>query len=216
MKTFSKMMMVAGAVVTVGLVGCASRDAMTKEYNRLAALPPVYCNHCPEDKALDSLGVAVSKSYNFAHKLMKEYVAATETQRAYLGYMNDIEYYVTEEKMEEEAAANRVMKEIQESDVQVANPEEKMWPQVVIGIQATNALKPAQKLQEIAPVALAVAQAIKDCNKLKDSFKGFDQATVAKGICAGKIIKQATDTAECLAFLSIQFKRAIQAQTYAK
>ncbi len=212
------MMMFASLVAMVVTAGCnsVSRDKMAKEYERLAALPPATMNRCPADRALDSLGVAVSQHYNFAHKLMKEFVGATENRRAYLGFMNDIEYYVQEEKMEEPAAMAKVVKDIQDADKQIADPKEKVWPKVVEGIKATNALQPEKKLLEMAPVAAATLKAVNDCKKLKDSFKGFDPATLEKGVCAAKIIKQGVDTSECLAFLTIQLQRTIKAKYYAK
>jgi len=197
--------------------GCsADRNAMAKEYERLAALPPVQMNRCPSDRALDSLGVAISKHYNFAHKLMKEFVGATENRREYLGFMNEIEYLVKEEKMEEPAAMAKVVKEIQENDAKIKDPKEKVWPRVVEGINATNALDPVKKLRELAPVAAATLKAVADCQELANSFKGFDPSTIEKGLCAAKIIKQGVDASECLAFLTIQFQRTIKAKYYAK
>ena len=217
MKCIQKLMMMASLVAMIATTGCSvSRDQMAKEYERLAALPPVPTNHCPYDRALDSLGVAVSRHYNFAHKLMKEFVGATANRRAYLGFLNDIEFYVKEEKMDEAAAMARVVKEILEADKKIADPEQKLWPKVVEGINSTNALRPEKKLVEIAPVAAATLRAINDCKKLKDSFNGFDQTTIEKGICAAKIIKQGVDTSECLTFLTIQLQRTIKAKYYTK
>lgn len=218
MSLMHKMAMVAGLLALVVTTGCNSvtRDKMAQEYDRLAALPPAAPNHCASDQALDSLGVAVSANYNFAHKLMKEFVGATENRRAYLGFLNDVAFYVEEEKMEEAAAMERVAKEIQEADAKIEDPKEKVWPRVVEGINATNALNPEQKLVEIAPVAAATLKAIADCQKLKDSFNGFDATTIEKGVCAGKIIVQAKEASECLGFLTVQLQRTIKAKTYAK
>lgn len=218
MSLMRKAAMFAGLAALVVLTGCGgnAREKMAKEYERLAALPPAAPNHCPYDRALDRLGVAVSENYNFAHKLMKEFVGATENRREYLGFLNDVAFYVEEEKMEEAAAMERVMKEIQEEDAKIADPKEKVWPRVVEGINATYALNPEQKLAEIAPVALATTKAVADCHKLKDSFKGFDAATIEKGVCAAKIIAQGTEASECLGFLTIQLQRTIKAKVYAK
>lgn len=217
MKFTQKMVAFAALIVMIISSGCSvSRDQMAKEYDRLAALPPVPVNHCPYDQALNSLGIAVSQHYNFAHKLMKEFVGATENRREYLGFMNEIEYLVKEEKMEEPAAMAKVVKEIQENDAKIKDPKEKVWPRVVEGIVATNALAPEKKLAEAAPVAAATTRAIADCRKLKDSFRGLDATTAAKAVCAAKIIKQGTDASECLAFLTIQFQRTIKAKYYVK
>ena len=218
MSLMRKAAMFAGLAALVVLTGCGgnAREKMAKEYERLAALPPAAPNHCPYDRALDRLGVAVSENYNFAHKLMKDFVGATENRRAYVGFLNDVAYYVEEEKMEETAAMERVVKEIQAADEKIADPKEKVWPRVVEGINATNALNPVQKLQELAPVAAATLRAIAECEQLKNSFNGFDATTIEKGICAGKIIVQGKEASECIAFLTIQLQRTIKAKYYAK
>lgn len=208
-------------VIAAGLAmfttGCASnRDAMQKEYDRLAAVTPEPPVRCSVDRAIDDLGVAVGVNYAFAHKLMKEYVDATTNHREYIGFLNDVKYYMEEEKLDEKAAFEKVVAGIMEQDAKAASPEEKVWPRVVAGMKAVDALSPENKLKELAPVVIATAKCISTAKELKNSFKGFDATTVEKGIACVKILEQGVYTTECLAFLTEQFKRVLVAKYYAK
>ena len=208
-------------VIAAGLAmfttGCASsRDAMQKEYDRLAAVTPEPPVRCSVDRAIDDLGVAVGVNYAFAHKLMKEYVDATTNHREYIGFLNDVKYYMEEEKLDEKAAYEKVVAGIMEQDAKAASPEEKVWPRVVAGIKAVDALSPENKLKELAPVVIATVKCISTAKELKNSFKGFDATTVEKGIACVKILEQGVYTTECLAFLTEQFKRVLVAKHYAK
>ena len=218
MKIFSTVLVsFAALLVMFNVTGCASaRDAVEKEYQRLASTPVGAAVRCPEDRAIDNLGVAVNVNYAFAHKLMREYVSATENHREYRGFLNDIKYYMDEEKLDEKAAAEKVRNAILAEDAKIADPKAKVWPRVVAGIKAANGLKLEQKLKEIAVVVAANAKNLKTVGELKNSFKGFDAATVGKALLCVEIASQAVFTAECLGFLTEQFRRTINAKIYEK
>ena len=201
----------AALLMAAGLVtGCASsRDAMAKEYERLAAIKPGPKIIFSGDKAINDLGVLSYTSHVFALDLMKNYVNATENHREYLAFMSDMDYYVKEEKMSEKDAYEKIKAEVSAKDPA-------LWKQVEAGIEATNALGPVEMLKKIAPVAASAANVTKSAAQLKNSFKGFDQTTLLKAKACADIINECTITAECLAFLTIQFERVIQAQTYRK
>ena len=201
----------AALLMAAGLVtGCASsRDAMAKEYERLAAIKPGPKIIFSGDKAINDLGVLSYNSHVFALDLMKNYVNATENHREYLAFMSDMDYYVKEEKMSEKDAYEKIKAEVSAKDPA-------LWKQVEAGIEATNALGPVEMLKKIAPVAASAANVTKSAAQLKNSFKGFDQTTLLKAKACADIINECTITTECLAFLTIQFERVIQAQTYRK
>jgi len=189
---------------------------MAREYERFAAMPPAPINRCASDCALDRLAIAVSVNYNFTHKLMREFVAATENYRAYIGFLNDVNRYVKEKQMDEVEAMAFVAREIQANDLTIEDPEKKVWPRVVDGINAANAMNPQLKLRELAPVAVAVTRAVEDCQRLQHSFRQVDATMIEKGICAAIIIKQGYDTIRCLSFITTQLRRTMLAKFYAK
>ena len=219
MKFMFSLTVVATALLLACVVtGCASsRDAFTQEYNRLASMTPEPPVRCPQDKAIDDLGVGVGVNYAIAHKWMKEFVDATTNSREFIAFMNDVNYYMEEEKLDHKAAVEKVYKEILAADEKIADPKEKVWPRVAAGINAVNSLMNVKAKQaEIKAVIAATKKTIAGAQKLKDSFKGFDADTIAKGLACVQITKQATATFECLVFLSVQFENTRAATFYAK
>lgn len=218
MKFISTVMMgVVAMVVMFSVTGCATaRDAMQKEYQRLASTPPAPVVRFPEDRAIDNLGLAVNVNYVFAHKTMKEYVDATENNREYIAFLNDIEYFMETENLDEKAATEKVVKGIMEQDAKITDPEAKVWPRVVKGIYAVDALKPEKKIKELGVVLLANAQALSTITELRNSFTGFDAPTLLKIAACVEIGIQVTFTAECLMFLTEQYRRTLVAKYYAK
>ena len=107
------------------------------------------------------------------------------------------------------------MDEIQQADAAKADAD-KVWPRVVEGIVAAEALKPEAVLKELALTMAKNADLIATASQLKDSFSGFDATTLAKLGAAKNVIEQAGETAECLGFLTEQFRRVLVAKNYAK
>ena len=200
------------------VTGCggAARDAMQKEYARLAAVTPEPPVRCPSDRALDDLGVAVAVNFAFTHKLMKEYVDATTNHREYIGFLNDVKFYMDEEKLDEKAAMEKVRTAIIAEDAKAEKEEDKVWPRVVAGIKAVDALGPENKIKEIIPVAAANLKLAKSASGLKKTFTSLDAAVIQKAVCCGNILKQTTYTGECLVFLEEQFRRVLVAKYYSK
>lgn len=216
-KVFSITAMFAAFLLAVSTTGCATaRDAVTKEYDRLANTVPAPPVRCEYDRAIDNLGVAVGVNYAFAHKNMKEFVDFTTNHREYLGFLNDIKFYMEEEKLDEKAAMEKVVKGIQAEDAKVTDPKEKVWPRIVAAIKASESLKIENKLGEIAVVVAANVKNAKTVADLKNSFKGFDAPTIAKGIACVEIAGQALFTSECLGFIAEQYRRTLKAKYYAK
>lgn len=201
---------VTALLLVVFVTGCtSSRDALAKEYERLAAIKPGPKIIFSGDKAINDLGALSYTSHVFALDLMKNYVNATENHREYLAFMSDLDYYVKEEKMSEKDAYEKIKAEVSAKDPA-------LWKQVEAGIAATDALGPAQMIKKIAPVAVTAAQTAQSASQLKNSFKGFDQTTILKTKACADIINETAITSECLAFLTLQFERVIKLQTYKK
>lgn len=210
-----KLLFISGLAL-VGLVGCMSaRDKITEEYNRIVSLPPAVPVVCGCDRAIDDLGAAVCDIRNFAQGKLALYVKATENHRDYVGFMNDVALLVKEEGMSTEDAVQKQKADILKEDA--ARPEaEKVWPRVVEGVVAMEALKPEMVLKEIAVMVAKNANLIASASNLSNSFKGFDATTLTKLRAVKDISAQATEAAECLAFLTEQFRKVQVAKLYTK
>ena len=213
----NKLMMVASAAVVGAMVfGCATaREKVAEEYNRITSLPPAERIVCGCDKSIDDLGGAVCDVRNFAQGKMVAYVKATENHREYVGFLNDVEVLVKEEGLSNEEAIKRMNAEILKEDAMRADAD-KVWPRIVEGIVAVEALKPEGMLKELAEATLKNADLIVTASGLKDSFSGFDDTTLTKACAVTGIAKQAGEAAESLALLTEQFRKVQVAKLYMK
>ncbi len=206
------------AVTVVGVVvaGCAStRDAVQKEYARVIALPPAERVLSP-NKTVDDVCRASFDLYNSSHKLLREYVAATENHREFTGFMNNVQCLMQDEGLGEKEAMAKVCALVQEEDK--ARPDaEKVWPRIAEGWAAANALDPAKKLAEIARLAIRNQEIGKSAKKLPDSFANEDYLGKAKrGAEVAKSTEQLAQAAEMLAFLGEQYRRVQMLKFYQK
>lgn len=213
-----KLMMVAGvAALVVMIAGCATvtREDIAKEYERVAALPPAERIHSP-NKAVDDFGRLSFDLYNYCHPLLKNYVAATTNHRQYTGFMNDVQFVMKSEGLSEEDAMAKVCALVQEEDQ--ARPEaEKVWPKIVEGWAAANALDPAKQLAEIARLLLRNHEIVVSAQALPNSFKNEDFIGQAqRAVEVGLITAQLAQTTEMLGFLGEQFRRVQKLKTYQK
>ena len=209
------LMGVSAAVISMVITGCmTAREKIQEEYARLTALPPAERVHAP-DRSIDDLGRLSHDSFNEMHGVMKAYVAASENHREYVGFMNDVQCCVQEEKLSNEDACKKVADAVIAEDAN-RPADEKVWPKVVEGINAVNALDPAKKLEELGVLTIRNAGFIKTAAELRNSFNGFDAATLQKVEAVGKIGVQLKDTSECLAFLVEQFRRVQVLKYYKK
>ena len=204
------------AVVGAFVAGCASmREVVEKEYARVVALPPAERVFSP-NKAVDDVARLSFDVYNYSHSLLKEYVAATENHREFTGFMNDIKVVMEEENLSEEDAMAKVCALVQEEDK--ARPDaEKVWPRIVEGWAAANALDPVKKLAEIARLVIRNADIVASAANLPNAIANEPpMGKIQRGAESAKIIAQATQTTEILAFLAEQFRRVQMLKIYQK
>ena len=213
----NKLMLVASvAMVGAMVTGCMStKEKVAEEYNRITSLPPAERVVCGCDKAIDDLGGAVCDARNFAQGKLAAYVKATENHREYVGFLNDVEVLVKEEGLSNEDAVKKLNAEILAADATRAEAD-KVWPRIVEGIVAVEALKPESMLKELAVATLKNADLIVTASKLQSSFSGFDATTLTKAQAAVSIAEQAAETAECLTLLTEQFRKVQVAKLYMK
>lgn len=212
-----KLMMVAGAVALAGMIaGCATtREVVQKEYERVTTLPPAEQVVSP-NKQVNDVGRAASDLYNACHAKLKNYVAATENHREFTGFMNDVQIVIKDEGLSEEDAMAKVCALVQEEDK--ARPDaEKVWPRILEGWAAANALDPAKQLAEVATLVIRNQEIVNSANDLPNSFANEDFMSKAqRGAEAAKIGEQAAQTTEMLVFLGEQFRRVQMLKTYQK
>ena len=206
------------AVAVFGAVvgGCAStREAVQKEYERLTSLPAAEQVVSP-NKQVNDVGRASSDLYNVCHAKLKNYVAATENHREFTGFMNDVQIVIKDEGLSEEDAMAKVCALVQEEDK--ARPDaEKVWPRILEGWAAANALDPAKQLAEVATLVIRNQEIVNSANDLPNSFANEDFMSKAqRGDEAAKIGEQAAQTTEMLVFLGEQFRRVQMLKTYQK
>jgi hypothetical protein len=213
----NKLVMGFGLAVFVGFVtGCAStREVVQKEYERLTSLPAAEQVVSP-NKQVNDVGRASSDLYNVCHAKLKNYVAATENHREFTGFMNDVQTVIKDEGVSEEDAMAKVRALVQEEDK--ARPDaEKVWPRIMQGWAAANALDPAKQLTEVANLVVRNQEIVNSANDLPKSFENEDYMSKAKRSAeAAKIGEQAADTTEMLLFLGEQFRRVQKLKTYKK
>jgi len=213
----NKLMIGLALTALVGLVaGCAStRDAVQKEYERLTSLPAAEQVVSP-NKQVNDVGRASSDLYNVCHAKLKNYVAATENHREFTGFMNDVQTVIKDEGVSEEDAMAKVRALVQEEDK--ARPDaEKVWPRIMQGWAAADALEPAKQLTEIASLVVRNQKIVDSANDLPKSFANEDYMSKAqRGAEAAKIGSQATQTTEMLLFLGEQFRRVQMLKNYRK
>ena len=216
MNEMKKLMVGSGMVALAGLfmIGCAStRDAVQKEYERLTSLPAAEQVVSP-NKQVNDVGRASSDLYNVCHAKLKNYVAATENHREYTGFMNDVQTVIKDEGLSEEDAMAKVCALVQEED-KTRSDAEKVWPRIMQGWAAANALEPAKQLTEIASLVVRNQEIVNSANDLPKSFEKEDYMSKAKrGAEAAKIGSQAAQTTEMLLFLGEQFRRVQKLKTY--
>ena len=206
----------AAAVVGSFIAGCAStREAVEKEYARVIALPPAERITSP-NKAVDDVARLSHDVYNSSHERLKNYAAKTENHREFTGFMNDVKAVMEEEKLSEQDAMAKVCALVQEEDK--ARPDaEKVWPKIMTGWAAANALGPEQQLAEIGRLLIRNKDIVASAAKLPDAFKTGDVMSKAKRAAeVAKITEQTSQTAEMLAFLGEQFRRVQMLKNYKK
>lgn len=210
-----KLTMIAGAMLAgVIFTGCAtSRDSWQKEYARLASLPPGQMVVSP-DPNVAGIAQASCDVFTEVQSVMKAYVDKTESNREYTGFMNDVAYYVKEEKLSDEEACKKVYDAVIAADENRSG--EKVWPKIEKGIAAANELDPKKQLAQLALLTARNLKVVENVQNLKDSFQG-DFVTIAqRSRESAAILVQTKDSAECLVFLGDQFRRVLVLKNYAR
>lgn len=196
--------------------GCAtSRDAYQREYARLSALPLATPVISPNRNVANCARLSCDL-FNEVHSLMKAYVAKTETCREYTGFMNDVQYYVDEQKMSNQEACRKVADEVIAADANRPN-DQKLWPKIQRGIVSVNELDPKKQLATIALLVVRNTKIAQSVSNLPKSFQHEDfMGQANRGVECAVISKQLAESLECLTFLGDQYSRVLELEAYAR
>lgn len=203
--------------------GCATtspekqREAYQNEYKRLAALPPAQMVASPNPDVAN-LAKMSCDLFNEFQPMMKAYVDKVETSREYTGFLNDVRYYVEQEKMSEADACKKVAADVQAADAKLA-ADQKVWPKILRGYAAVGELDVKSQLVKIAAL-VARNQKIVESVKNLSSGKSFEKedfmGKAQRGRECNAILSQATDTLNCLKYLGDQYTRSLELEAYAR
>lgn len=199
-----------GAVLAIGLVaGCQTKNACAKdEFEKFKKDRPAAEVVVSGDKAVDAVAVTTAKLYQQTNKLLDEYVAATDNHQEFFEFSAIVQAKMDNDKSLTMEAAREAAK----ADMIAADAN--VWPKIKAGYDATEALKPTNKLTEIAPLLMETAKTTQQAVGLKDSFKGFDGTTLAKVSSISKIVKQLDFNKDALIFLQKQYTAVNNAKKY--
>lgn len=222
-KQVKKATMIAGALLaSVIFTGCATgrdsgqpdRDFWRKEYARLAALPPGRMV-VSSDPHIAGIARTSCDVFTEVQSIMKAYVDKTESSREYTGFMNDVAYYVKEEKLSNADACKKVHDAVVAADAN-RPADQQVWPKIAKGIAAANELEPAKQLARLALLTVRNQTVARDVKKLKHSFKGDFMTVACRTLEIVAICDQTMDSVECLVFLGEQFRRVLVLENYAR
>jgi len=191
------------------------RAAYQKEFERLSNLPPAVAVASP-NKAITKCAKLSCDLFNEVQPLMKAYVAKVESNREYTGFMNDVQYYVKEEKLSNQEACKKVKDDVVAADANRPD-DQKVWPKIKRGIAAANELDPKKQLAQIAILVARNADIQKEVSDLPKSFSNEDFAgKMKRGDECSAISKQLAESAECLVYLGDQYSRVVELESYAR
>lgn len=218
----NKMLMMTGAImVAFAMAGCVSsspadrRAAYQEEFNRFKALPVAEQVASP-NKEISACAKLSCDLFNEFHPMMKAYVAKVDSSREYVGFMNDIRYYVEEEGLANDAACKKVSDDVKVADMARADGD-KLWPKICQGIAAARELDPKKQLIQIANLTVRNKNIVERVKKLPDSFKDESfQAKLQRSKECSAISEQLADVGECLLFLGDQYSRVVELEGFAK
>lgn len=211
------------AIVSIGTIvaGCLTkspeerRAAYQEEFERLASLPPAQRVVSP-NKEVSGCAMLSCGLFNEVQPLMKAYVAKVESCREYTGFMNDIRYYVEEEKLSNADACKKVVDAVLAADASRPD-DQKVWPKIKKGIDAVNELDPKKQLIQIAALTVKNQEAGKKVETLPRSYEKEDiPGKIARGRECSAISKQLADVTECLVFLGDQYARVVELDNFSR
>ena len=202
------------------------REAQENEYKRLAALQPAQVVFTPSR----DIAICAQQScdlFNVAQPKMRAYVALTENSYEYRGYINDVQYYIDEEKMSRDEAQKKVRDAVIAGDLNRPE-EEKIWPKVLKGAEAARQFGTESESKQflalrashleiearLAKITQALFRFRKDLKKAeknkqisKESRMEQESAIMQRLAECAAVQRQLSDAGKCISFMEEQCNR---------
>lgn len=209
--TFVISMIVSGCTSTSG-----TRSEADAQYNKFMNERPAVAIVKTGDESLDATAIASAKIYGGVIKYLDEYIAATNNNRPYLGFVYEVKARMDADiNLTEEKAVAAVLEEAKKLDEgkPIDNQE---YPRIIEGHKAVQALKPVNKLTELAQLALDTDKILESTNGLSKSFKGFDANTMEKLKSAKYVAEQAKFSKQAIEFLHYRYQQEKSFESFMK
>lgn len=213
----------AAFVAAMVLTGCATKGThgevaeKFREFQEAVAQRPAAYVFTGE-RSVDEVGKLSAEVYDATIKYLNEYIKATENNRYYIGFMNDVQEVAKEKKITTAQAMAEVLADYKKADSEATNPEDKIYNKVIEGYRAVQALKPANKLKELAPIAIRAGKVALQAKNVQNvivktystinfrDVNGMKRKVLVTGSIA-KVLEQAYFDTRALEFLIDQYKR---------
>lgn len=229
----NKFMVDFGVVALIGMMvgvacvcGCLSpeeqREAIRREYDRLASLPPAKPIKSPMPEIANCSRQSCDL-FNVAQPKMRAYIAKVETSREYTGFINDIRYYVEEKKMSPVEAQRKVRSAVIAADANRPDGE-KVWPKILKGAKAARQFGSASERKQFAEldaryceICAALGKISKQLRKMQKDLKHEKNKSVRmekNAVIASRYAEclevqcQLSDAGRCISFMKDQYDRA--------
>ncbi len=203
------------------------REAKEKEYKRLASLPPAQVVVQTPSREIAVCAQQSCDLFNVAQPKMRAYIDLTENSYEYRGYVNDVQYYIEEEKMSSADAQKKVMDAVIAGDANRPDGE-KVWPKIVKGAEAARQFGSEAEGKQFLGLNIRYleinARIVKICKGLYDRQKELKKLVKHKQIskeqmqqensvilqrlaeCAA-VQQQLSDAGKCISFMVEQHNR---------
>ena len=206
------------------------REAQEKEYKRLAALPPAQVVVQSPSKEISICAKQSCDLFNVAQPKMRAYIALTENSYEYRGYINDVQYYIEEEKMSSADAQKKVRDAVIAGDAKRPDGE-KVWPKIVKGAEAARqfgsesefkqflALRASHLeiearlvkiIQNLFKLRKELKKAAKEKRISKDERLAKENAILQRLEECTAVQQQLSDAGKCISFMVEQHNRIME------
>lgn len=208
------------AALAMFVAGCATTGSdhseVDKQYKKFQTERPAAVVVNKGDKDLGIVAIASAKVYDSTVKYLDEYISATNDNKQYQYFINDFQAKMERDKnLSAATAIEMTLAEAKKNDEGKALADQ-TYPKIISGHQAVIALKPTDKLEELAPLATDAATVAASAKELVNSFRGFDPSTLEKFSSAEGISAQADFSVKALDFLNDRYQQEAEFEKHLK
>jgi len=116
------------------------RKAQEKNYLQFAQHQPIVHQRFAQENYLNMLDILACDKFNFAHRYLRAMVTESENHRLGFGFCNDVDYFVKEENLTANEAAQKTRQLVMKEDEGRPSVHEnaKHWPRILAWYNAYN------------------------------------------------------------------------------